>query len=1292
MKKRNGKRVLGLALSLVMAFGAVYSTPVSASAEPSPITASSKYELRQFPNAKEITSTFDAAAAGRSAEELKYIDDFVTARKAPIGAVGFEDEYALDGGLVNIIVEFDTMPSAVAKVYNEINGIYTANGAVEAEAQTAITSFENRLEGITSDFTVNATYGFLLSGVSLTVPAEMVDQIAALPGVFAVTPDFELHALGEFSDFAGLGMKASRDVLRTGEINDNGLAGEGIVVGVLDTGIDYLHPDLAGAYIGGYDFVNDDGDPMETTYKEWQASGKPELNSDGKEYYTSHGTHVAGTIAARGANDTQFSTLGIAPEAKVRAYKVLGPYGSGATTGILSGIEKSVSDGCDVINLSLGANLNSAYYSSATALNNAVLAGVVVCVSAGNNGPNVATLGVPGAATALSITVGAANRGDHPTVFYLDANSSSAADETATAAPVSVIGQDFENLFQDGRIIAPNLTYVEGKGYEYVLVMAPGDEPTTTEQLAAIPDGSLEGKILVVGRGAITFTDIPPHAMRTKAGAILVMNSAANAGFITGITIGGIKAGHLPVLSTTRETRLDLISAYNRAKAASVPAYLNFGDVSYDHLQDLPASFSSRGPVTETAAIKPDITAPGVAIMSTQPAYIVNPDHNDTDYKSAYSSMQGTSMSCPHLAGISALMAQAFPNAAPAEIKARLMNSSEPLENEQSVYEIGAGFVNPYNAIYNTKSWAFVTDEIAYLNGNTRSTMPNMTLSSLNFGFTPILTSGVSTTKTLPVTVVNTTSEELSYSVSSTFNNQTVVSLSAQANGVHFIIDNNAFTVPANGSRTFNVKMTVPAAAAKGTYEGNLVIAASNGQNITMPFATKYAPSVPQFVLNECVTLKPIISNSTNSAVRSTTFANTATVYVEYEGGLAKIDTYYTDMDFNRVAYSGTYNLNTSNGEFYLTDGLNYGAFKMNGTQIDSKRTVMPAGAYYLNMVFTPVSGAGTVKNYIIGSFVVDGSPAKLTLNKNVFEYNKGASTITLEGNLWSDACALANEVEAEFGMYTGYPVLNQDANALIINGQGYMNYCDSETGNFSISYPVPAESRNKAVTIPVFGIGSLTDTVVLNNSKLAVTSHGVNLSDTKPDIVIVEAPEVTSVTGNNGSGHVTLSKNAYTVPAASEYVFQYSIDGGAKAPLNVTSSTPAINGINFTFAPFTQTSTAQTVTVYATYRGITTSYSFVIQTQPQPQTHVTAIKLNAAALQNIKKDTTFQLSYTTNPADTNGAPFTVTYTSSNPLIANVSSTGLVTAYKAGTTVITVTYTDSYGAVVKAVSSFKVTN
>lgn len=170
------------------------------------------------------------------------------------------------------------------------------------------------------------------------------------------------------------------------ELNETKYTGKGVNVAVIDTGIDYTHSDLATNYVGGYDFVDFDKHPMETTEEE----GTPTL----------HGTHVAGIIAANG------HMKGVAPHANLYAYRALGPNGQGTSIQVIAALEQAVKDGADIINLSLGNSINTSDFPTSIAVNKAVDLGVAVVIAGGNSGPDEWTIGSPATAES-AMTVGA---------------------------------------------------------------------------------------------------------------------------------------------------------------------------------------------------------------------------------------------------------------------------------------------------------------------------------------------------------------------------------------------------------------------------------------------------------------------------------------------------------------------------------------------------------------------------------------------------------------------------------------------------------------------------------------------------------------------------------------------------------------------------------------------------------------------------------------------------------------------------------------------------------------------
>ena len=162
----------------------------------------------------------------------------------------------------------------------------------------------------------------------------------------------------------------------------DGIDGAGIKIAIIDTGVDFNHPDLFGwgpdgKVVGGHNFIQEDQLPIDNN---------------------GHGTKVAGVIAADGI------TLGVAPKAKILAYKV-SEDGEGVSSElIMKAIKKAVEDKADIINISLGVNITNSKIDSA--VNHALDNGIFVVTAAGNDGPKLKTIGSPGRNFG-SVTVGA---------------------------------------------------------------------------------------------------------------------------------------------------------------------------------------------------------------------------------------------------------------------------------------------------------------------------------------------------------------------------------------------------------------------------------------------------------------------------------------------------------------------------------------------------------------------------------------------------------------------------------------------------------------------------------------------------------------------------------------------------------------------------------------------------------------------------------------------------------------------------------------------------------------------
>jgi subtilisin family serine protease/PKD repeat protein len=252
--------------------------------------------------------------------------------------------------------------------------------------------------------TINQEYTTVLNGMALKASSAALDLISSHPSVKAIEQDSPVSIA-----LSGSVPLINADDLWK-EINASGsnITGKGIVVSVMDTGIDYSHPDLGGTgdrtndlanvtggthprIIGGWDVINDDNDFWDGHF---------------------HGTHCAGIVGANG------TVVGVAPEVDFLIYKVLSDGGSGPSSVIIKGVELTAdpdddgdtSDHADVGSMSLGG-FGHPDDSKCTAVDNAMAAGVVMAVAAVNDGPNYETIGSPGCARDI-ISCGATSKSD----------------------------------------------------------------------------------------------------------------------------------------------------------------------------------------------------------------------------------------------------------------------------------------------------------------------------------------------------------------------------------------------------------------------------------------------------------------------------------------------------------------------------------------------------------------------------------------------------------------------------------------------------------------------------------------------------------------------------------------------------------------------------------------------------------------------------------------------------------------------------------------------------------------
>lgn len=558
-------------------------------------------------------------------------------------------------------------------------------------------------------FSEGFSYDTVLNGMSGTVRANDIEKLLTISGITLVEPDTEVHAFeadksksltakknlkkpapsdNNLKDKAAQGnadakMDTSIGFLGIDALWAEGYEGQGIKVAVLDTGIDADHPDFQGIYKGGKNFVphtgtdyarpRADNDASETSPKDRPAN-KPEFNERGSSFYTSHGTHVAGTIAAIGNNE--YGIKGIAPKVDLYAYRVLGAYGSGSTSGIIKAIDTAVIEGMHVINLSLGGGANSETDGASFAINNAMLAGTISVVATGNSGPNRGTMGTP-ATSRLGIAVG----------------NTTNPELSAVKAEVTKEAFQFTNNMKFfftpfGKNLKEELTG------EWDIIAIPGvGKASDYDQL------DVAGKVVHVSRGEIAFTEKIQIATEKGAKAIIIYNSKdhadGNDNPMSNVGGGEVFDVHIPSFNLSYNDGKAIRDGLNNGIGKIVFDAANLIYTTGDEVNDS----SSRGPSTPNFDIKPDVSAPGTNIMSTIPMY--KADFPEATYEQAYTRKTGTSMATPHIAGIAALVKQANPLWNAFDVKVALSNTAKVLDTgKYDVFAQGAGRVQAYQAAH----------------------------------------------------------------------------------------------------------------------------------------------------------------------------------------------------------------------------------------------------------------------------------------------------------------------------------------------------------------------------------------------------------------------------------------------------------------------------------------------------------------------------------------------------------------------------------------------------------------
>ncbi|XP_073132069.1 subtilisin-like protease SBT1.8 [Henckelia pumila] len=546
------------------------------------------------------------------------------------------------------------------------------------------------------------TYDTAYHGFAAVLDLEEVESLRRLDSVVGVYED-KVYSLHTTRTPQFLGLDAQLSPWTGHGLQELNRALQDVVVGVLDTGVwpesksfnDVGMPDVPSRWRGECESAHDFNPKIHCNKKligaRFFSKGYNQMVSSLKKKdlpsprdYDGHGTHTASTAAgSEVANASLFGyakgkARGMATHARLATYKVCGKTGC-LGSDILAGMDRAIRDGVDVLSLSLGGG-SETYARDTIAIGafSAMEKGIFVSCSAGNGGPAKSSL-TNVAPWIMTVGAGSIDR-DFPA---------------------------FATLGNGKKYTGVSLYSGKGMGEKEVeLVYNNGKNSSSNLCLAGSLDPTLvRGKVVLCDRGI---------SARVEKGA--VVKDAGGIGMILANTAASgeelVADSHLlPAVAVGRKVG-DKIRQYVKTQK-NPKALLSFGGTVVNvKPSPVVAAFSSRGPNTITPQIlKPDVIGPGVNILAAW-SEAVGPTGLEMDTRrSRFNIISGTSMSCPHISGLAALLKAAHPNWSPSAIKSALMTTAYTLDTTNSPlrdaadyslstpFAHGSGHVDPQTAL-----------------------------------------------------------------------------------------------------------------------------------------------------------------------------------------------------------------------------------------------------------------------------------------------------------------------------------------------------------------------------------------------------------------------------------------------------------------------------------------------------------------------------------------------------------------------------------------------------------------
>jgi minor extracellular serine protease Vpr len=664
----------------------------------------------------------------------------------------------------------------------ELSNAPTSEGGSAARLRSEKQAFRDAARRAGVPYIEHYAFDGLFNGFSITVGRAHLSTLMRLPGVRAIYPVETIPR----PDPTVSGPEMATALAMTGADivqNQLGLDGTGIRVAVMDTGIDIDHPDFGGSgtdgttpfpsarIVAGYDFVGDafNANPGSPLYNPIPS---PDENPDD---CGGHGTHVAGIIGANG------TVKGVAPNVQFGAYRVFGCSGSTTADVMVAAMERALADGMHVLNMSIGSTYQWPEYPTAKAASRLVNRRMVVVASAGNSGgTGVYSTGAPSVGEKVIAVASFDNTHVRQSVFTVSPDGTKVGFNPASAAP-------------------PPPTSGSGT------LARTGTTASTADACAALPAGSLAGRIALVRRGGCTFHLKALNAQNAGAVGVVIYNNGPGA---VSATVAGSPAITVPTVGVS-DTAGALLDSRIAAGETTITWTSEVGSFP-NPTGGLLSSFTSYG-MSPDLALKPDIGAPGGLIYSTYPLE-----------SGGFATLSGTSMAAPHVAGAAALLLQAAP-ATPSQAVGRILqNSAEPKAWSLNpgagfldvVHRQGAGMLQIDRAIVSA-----VRIEPGKISlGESEAGAATRTLTIENTGDTPV-------TYTFDATRAVSTA-------GSTF----APSFFLPATGVAF--GTSSVTIAARATATVDVTITPPAAPLGGQYGGYLVLKPDDGSaTLRVPYA-----------------------------------------------------------------------------------------------------------------------------------------------------------------------------------------------------------------------------------------------------------------------------------------------------------------------------------------------------------------------------------------------------------------------------------------------------------------------